>query len=98
MTISIEVRFLGILRKLAKRDTVIIRFRKPAIRVNDVLAKISSSFPQDFNQALIDPELHDPRPNVLILLNNTEINVLNGLKTKIKDGDKIVFIPVFHGG
>ena len=73
-------------------------FKKSAIGVDDVLTRISTSLQKDFNQALIDPELNDPRPNVLILLNNVEINVLDGLNTKIEDGDKVVFIPVAHGG
>ena len=98
MTISLEVKFVGILRKLARKDTIMFTFKRSAICVDDVLARISTSLPKDFNQALIDPELNDPRPNVLILLNNVEINVLDGLNTKIEDGDKVVFIPVAHGG
>jgi molybdopterin converting factor small subunit len=98
LTLSLEVKFLGILRKLARKDTIMFTFKRPAICVDDVLTRISTSLPKDFNQALIDPELNDPRPNVLILLNNVEINVLDGLNTKIKDGDKVVFIPVAHGG
>ncbi len=47
---------------------------------------------------LIDPELEDPRPNMLILVNGKEISVLNGLRTDIKNGDEIVLIPVVHGG
>jgi molybdopterin converting factor small subunit len=47
---------------------------------------------------LIDPELEDPRPNTLILINGREISVLNGLETMLKDGDEIVFIPVLHAG
>jgi len=47
---------------------------------------------------LIDPELNDPRPNVLIMLNKKEISALNGLETGVKDGDKLVLLPVSHGG
>jgi len=34
----------------------------------------------------------------LILVNGREISVLNGLETKLKDGDEISLIPVVHGG
>jgi molybdopterin converting factor small subunit len=47
---------------------------------------------------LIDPELDDPRTNALILVNGKEVSVLQGLNTKIKDGDELVLIPVVHGG
>ncbi len=36
--------------------------------------------------------------SILILVNNFEISVLNGLKTELKDGDVVTFIPVVHGG
>jgi molybdopterin converting factor small subunit len=49
-------------------------------------------------QTLIDPELEDPRPNTLILINGKEISVLNGLETMLKDEDEIIFIPVLHAG
>jgi molybdopterin converting factor small subunit len=47
---------------------------------------------------LIDPELENPRPNTLILVNGKEISVLNGLDTMLEDGDEVVFVPVVHGG
>jgi molybdopterin converting factor small subunit len=36
--------------------------------------------------------------NSLVLVNGTEISVLSGLDTNLKDGDEVVFIPVVHGG
>jgi molybdopterin converting factor small subunit len=38
------------------------------------------------------------KTNALILVNDREISVLNGLDTKLDDGDEIVFVPVIHGG
>lgn len=50
------------------------------------------------DNSLIDQQLKDPRPNALILVNGREIGVLDGLETKLKDGDEVVFVPVVHGG
>ena len=47
---------------------------------------------------LIDPQLENPGPNALILVNGREIGVLDGLETRLKDGDEVVFVPVVHGG
>jgi len=49
-------------------------------------------------RTLVDPDLEDPRPNTLILVNGKEISVLKGLETMLKDGDEVVFIPVLHAG
>jgi len=49
-------------------------------------------------RSLIDQQFADPRPNALILVNGREIGVLDGLGTKLRDGDEVVFVPVVHGG
>jgi molybdopterin synthase sulfur carrier subunit len=49
-------------------------------------------------RSLLDEQLEEPKPNALILVNGKEISVLNGLETKVNDGDEVVFVPVVHGG
>jgi molybdopterin converting factor small subunit len=66
--------------------------------VRDLMTKLTDALPSDFKRALVDPELNDPRPNVIILLNKKEISVLDGLDTEVSDGDRLVLIPVSHGG
>lgn len=65
--------------------------------MKEVVNKIVEEMPT-FKRALIDPDLEDPRPNTLILVNRKEVSVLNGLETLLKDGDEVVFIPVLHAG
>ena len=38
------------------------------------------------------------KSNVLILVNEREISVLDGFKTRLYDGDKVTIVPVSHGG
>jgi molybdopterin converting factor small subunit len=66
--------------------------------VRDLITKLTDMLPPDFKRSLVDPELNDPRPNVIILLNKKEISVLDGLDTEVSDGDRLVLIPVSHGG
>ena len=97
LTITIKVNFVGVLRELAGKSTVSLKINSSAI-VKDVISELTNSFPSEFKQALIDSELDDPRPNMLVLLNKKEISVLDGLKTRVGNGDKLVLIPVSHGG
>jgi len=97
MMAKIRIEFLGVLAGLAKRSTVSLELQSPIV-VGDVISELVNQFSQEFKQALIDPELNDPRPNVLIMLNKKEISALNGLETGVKDGDKLVLLPVSHGG
>lgn len=97
MKTTVEVDFVGVLGRLAEKKTVSLQFNETP-RVKDIIQKLTECFPPAFKQALIDPELNDPRPNVVILLNKREIGVLNGLETVVSDGDKLILIPVSHGG
>jgi molybdopterin synthase sulfur carrier subunit len=70
---------------------------KKTISLREVITRIVEEQPK-LKRVLIDPELDDPRTNALILVNGKEVSVLQGLNTKIKDGDELVLIPVVHGG
>jgi len=97
LTIKIEIELLGSLRKIVGRGPFSLEFAN-STAVRDVIAELTNLLSPKFKQVLVDPELNDPRPNVIILLNRVEIGVLEGLDTKVENGDKLVLIPVTHGG
>lgn len=96
MAINVKVKLQGIFRELGK-DQVVIELKEPTT-VKRVIQKLIESFSDEFRRAIIDPELDDPRPNALILVNGREISALKGLETKVCDNDEIVIIAVTHGG
>ena len=97
MVINVEVKFLGVFRQFSGRNHVLVKLEEPST-VRKVIQKLTEAFSSEFERGLVDPELEDPRPNALILVNGKEINVLQGLETKVKDGDEIVLVPVSPGG
>ena len=98
MAIDVDVQLLGVLHNLAGKSTISMKFDSSSVVVKDVIFKLVNSLPSNVKHFLIDSELDDPRPNALILLNNKEIGALEGLKTKVEKGDKLVLVPVSHGG
>ena len=70
---------------------------KGTVSLKDAIEKIVEEMPK-LKRVLIDPELEDPRPNTLILVNGKEISILNGLETMLKDEDEVVFISILHAG
>jgi len=85
LIIKIEVELLGILRKIVGKHVFSLEFDDSTI-VKDVIAEVTNLLLSKSKQVLIDPELNDPRPNVIILLNKVEIGVLDGLDTKVENG------------
>ncbi len=51
-----------------------------------------------FESYLVEPGTKDPRPNVIILLNEQDCNVFRGLSTRLERGTVVTIIPVAHGG
>ena len=92
----LTVKFIGALRHLSGKTQLTINF-KEGISIKELVTKISQEIPE-LEKTFSDQQLNDSRSNSLILVNGREISVLNGLETKLNDGDEIVFVPVVHGG
>ena len=93
---TITVKFVGSLRHVSGVNELALN-REAGCSLKKLVTDIAGELPA-LKRTLIDPQLEDPRPNALILVNGREISVLNGLETNVKDGDEIVLVPVVHGG
>jgi molybdopterin synthase sulfur carrier subunit len=92
----VTVKFVGAFRNISGKSKFTLMLEN-IVLLREAVKKIVEELPK-LKRVLIDPELEDPKPNTLILVNGKEISVLDGLDTMLKDGDEVVFIPVVHGG
>jgi len=92
----VKIKLLGIFRKAYGSSEIILRIKKNA-RLGEIIKELAASS-EDLRRVLIDPELENPLPNAVILLNGRDISALNGLETSIMHGDEIVLISIIHGG
>lgn len=91
------MKLLGVFQVFSGNRWVSVKLSEGAT-VGDVIQRLVESFAPEFKEALVDPVLHEPWPNALILVNGKEVNVLEGVGTVVGDGDEVVFVPVTHGG
>ena len=63
--------------------------------VDDLVRRVGS---HQFEELLIDSATKDPRPNVIILLDDQDCNLFSGLGTKLEKDSTVTIIPVAHGG
>ena len=92
----ITVKLIGAFRNASGKSKFTIT-SEGIILLKEAIKEIVKELPK-LKTVLIDPELKNPRPNTLILVNGKEISVLNGLDTMLENGDEVVFVPVVHGG
>jgi len=92
------VKLIGVLGSAAGNREIILP--APVIftiqeLISALLKTVGGKF---FRELLVDAGTEDPRPNVIILLNDQDCNIFDGLKTQIEPGTKVTIIPVAHGG
>jgi molybdopterin synthase sulfur carrier subunit len=92
---AITLKFIGALRHASGVNSQIVDC--PDCSVKDLICKASENS-LELRQSLIAEDSKEIRANALILVNGKEISILNGLNTKLRDGDEVVFVPVVHGG
>ena len=61
-----------------------------------LLTRLAARF-SHFSEALFDPETQSLSSEVTILMND-HVNLPQGLDTTLKDGDRILFLPILAGG
>jgi len=92
----VSVKLLGAFKKAYGKEQVLLELKRNE-KLRDVVQRLADAS-EDLRRALVDPELEDPRPNAIILVNGREIGLLQGLETEVGDNDEVAFIPVIHGG
>jgi molybdopterin synthase sulfur carrier subunit len=92
----VSVKFVGSFRGISGKDKLTLKFGQP-VSLTALVEKTVERLPK-LRSSLIDPESGEPKRSMLVLINGREISVLNGLETRVKDEDEVVFVPVVHGG
>jgi molybdopterin converting factor small subunit len=100
MIMAVNVKFIGALRHMAgKSKTVTIdNDCSTNFTVKDLIQKIIIDIPAIKADISTQQKNGDVKTNALILVNDREISVLNGVDTLLANGDEVVFITVVHGG
>ncbi len=65
--------------------------------VGDLLARIAVRY-QGFGELVLDTETGRLTGHVSLTFNGRLLELLDGLQTKMNDGDTIILVPAFAGG
>ena len=93
---TITVKLIGALRHISGKNQLNINNQECKF-LKELINTVIEETPE-LKSILKCQQTNDSNNNMLILVNGREISVLNGLETKLNDGDEVVFVPVVHGG
>jgi molybdopterin converting factor small subunit len=94
----VPVKLIGVLGSAAGNREIVLPAPK-ALAVQELISMLLKTVGNRFfRDLLVDAGTEDPRPNVIILLNDQDCNIFDGLETQVEPGTRVTIIPVAHGG
>jgi len=97
-TLKVMVEYLGYIKQTLgveqKEQTIL----KNDALVRDLLIALAEKYGEPFRKTVYDPKDTDLKPHYILSVNGLLLNQLNGIETKLNDGDRVVFMPVVTGG
>lgn len=97
-SLAVRVRLIGVLASAAGEREIRLPVSGPQNVAEFVSRLLKTVGKRQFKEFLVDPGTGDPRPNVIILLDEQDCNLFGGLNAVIQPKTVITIIPVAHGG
>ena len=66
--------------------------------ISDLLMVLSEKHGDSFKKAVYEAGSKDIKSNFIATVNGYLLNQLNGVETKLKNGDRVVLMPIVSGG
>jgi len=96
--LKVKVEYLGHVRNVIgsnREEEVEI---EEEASVADLLNVLLEKYGEPFRKAIYEPKGKDVKTNYIITVNGYLLNQLNGIQTKLKQGDHVILLPVVSGG
>ena len=95
---KVRVDYLGSIRQtLGVKQAEQVDLAEDA-SVSDLLLLLAEKHGESFEKSVYEPKGLDLKPFHILSINGLLLNQLNGIETKLKDGDHVVLMPVVTGG
>jgi molybdopterin synthase sulfur carrier subunit len=96
--LRVKVEYLGHIKNLvgSRREEEVEISDDSSI--SDLLIVLSEKHGESFKKAVYEAGSKDIKSNFIATVNGYLLNQLNGVETKIKNGDHVVLMPIVSGG
>ncbi len=96
--LKVTVEYLGYIKQtLGVEHQEQLELEEGAV-LRDLLNLLAKKHGEAFKKDVYEPGSVDLRPHHILSVNGILINQLNGVETELKDGDRLVLMPVVTGG
>jgi molybdopterin converting factor small subunit len=96
--LKVTVDYLGSIKQtLGVKQAEQVELKDDA-SVCDLLSLLAEKHGEPFKKAVYEPKGLDLKPYHILSINGLLLNQLNGIETKLEDGDRVFLMPVITGG
>jgi molybdopterin synthase sulfur carrier subunit len=97
--LKVSVRFFAALRELVGKKVEFLEFADgEEVTIEKVLKRLTEFHGKGFVEYVFDGKTGEIQSYLTLLVNGRSINTLEGLKTKLMDGDILAILPPVGGG
>jgi MoaD family protein len=96
--LKIKLEYLGHVTNMtgnARAEEIAIKNDSSVV---DLLNTLAQKYGEPFKKAVYEPGFPDLKSNYIATVNGQLLNQLNGINTKLKDGDHLTIMPIVSGG
>ena len=94
---KIKIHYLGLVKAYTNKSQDEIDLKGGA-SLMDLLNKLAAEFGKQFTQEIYEPGAKDVKPMFAVMVNGIVTGQLNGLDTRLKEGDNVILMPLMTGG
>jgi MoaD family protein len=96
--LKVTVDYLGSIRQtLGLKQAEQVELEVDA-SVSDLLSALAAKHGAPFKKTVYEPNDLDLKTHYILSVNGLLLNQLEGIGTKLKDGDRLILMPVVTGG
>jgi molybdopterin converting factor small subunit len=94
---KVKVHYLGYIRNMLKQKEEELELEK-GTSLSELLNKLAGIHGAPFKKEVFEPGLKDVKMGFAVTINGTLIGQLDGVETKLNEGDNVILISLMSGG
>jgi len=94
---KVKVQYLGNVKTYTNKGQEDVELENTSTLAT-LLGKIAQSYGKPFNVEVYDPSKLEVKAMFTVMVNGVIMGQLNGVDTKLKDGDNVIVMPLMTGG
>ena len=95
---NIIIEYLGYIKQKLNIESSEMLSLREKTTVHELLVFLANKYGEPFKKSVYDPQDDELKPYHMVSVNGLLLNQLDGMKTQLKDRDRVILMPVVSGG